>query len=342
MNKKRIIIIFVIIICAIAFAIIYPVSYNTTSVKEGYIYYCTSDGSYFYNLKTKTKKKNELTDYDYEGSEYHSLREYLPFKDGYIASVEYDIEGTMHYAIICNGNKVFDSQYVINSLTIKNNYLFFTECKEECSLIALHLDSLNSFVISNKADYGFSFENNYLYCNEREPYEPEAESNIVVFDCESNEFNTQVIDKGIVLRNTVNQLVYTKYGLCYRYDFALKQPVKFEGELIEDEFENRYLGNVQIDEVVYQFHLKQLKITEYDTIFNRTEENGRHYEEEAMQEKPPKVICSRGYVKMTGVEKVLSFPVISLSSNSSYIRITAIETKGNTYYPNIACTFSIY
>lgn len=333
MKKKTKTIIFLVPLCIVLLTVAMYFITNTSSLKEGIIYYSCSDNTfsnvYEYNIKTRTSKKVKVDGYD-------SIIAYYPLKGGYIAAVRNsEDDSKTPEAIIYNG-EVLKKEYGIENMTVYGDYIFYIRTYDGF-LVAINKETKEYTEISDKVKYGYAFQDNYLYYNERIAENPNQETAIIYVDCNSKILTKKTADSGIVCRNTDNQLIYLKGGKYFSYDFEAERPYQLESpELISDNYQKRYLGKLNVDEKSYTLYCNQKVIYSSDTYKDYYE-----YENELMRgvflpTKQHYRIFSR--LNIADDNGTLIIPV----KNADRVHILAYENGGNVFYAEQPCTYCIY
>ena len=321
--------IILIIVSFLALLFIIP---NNTNINSGKLYYCCSEytsTAYEYNIKTRLSKKVRVKGYD-------SVLFYTPVDCGYVAIVyKNNSQDDRKYDIICNENVLVKENYVKNA-TYNNGYLFYIR-EDDNYLIRLNIKTKKCVEITDKIKYGYFFIGDFLLYSERDPKKHDIEADIVCIDYTKDEIDKQIIDQGIVFRNTNNALVYLKNGRTYLYDFDNNIPMVIEEyQFEEDSFQRRYLGKIGLNNSSYTINLKQLVL--YD---NKVYDDYYEYESWLMK---GTIMPSREHLRLFSRieirqgEKRLIIPV----KNCEGVNVISLKNEDKIVYNNQPCTYWIY
>lgn len=307
-------------LCIVAF-----VMSNTTSLKEGKIYYTDKFNAYCYDIKSKVNDKIKIKGY-------RNVNFYLPVDDGYIAVVDNNKDDTDELDdILLYNDEVLISKEFIYDVSLVGNYIFY--CTGDLHLYAFNLQTQKEYKIIEYNRLGYSHAGNYVYYSERDEDSFYDDTEIYAIDCTADEIKPIVVDIGIICRNTDNALIYTKGGRYYHYDFERMEPVKTDPEILKnDKYRKKYLGSISVDKTSFVIHLLKPKM--YDPVYNDDTE----YIYRTLRGEYYGVIDDfRGCIKISGSDGSLYIP----TSKSNAVTVEAIECNNKIYYPHKACTYDV-
>ncbi len=329
--KKKLAIFFLIILVILVPFITISLLLNNTSINCGKIYYTCADLSYTnvyeYNVKTKVSRKITIDGYT-------NVISYIPINNGYIAIGLSENRELKPYDIIVNGEILINEDYVRN-VTYKNGCLFYI--RDDGYLVCINIKTRQYSEITDKIKYGYSFVDDFLYYCERDPDCPNNETNIFYIDTSRENVEKVFIDKGVINKNTDNELVYLKKGAIYVYDFAKQKPVKHENYEFEyDDYKCRYLGHLKCDSSNFIIHLKQFVI--YNSVIY---DDYYEYESELMRgiflpSKQHIRLFSR--IEIRDSKHRLLIPI----KNADRVNIIAYKNSDEIIYVEQPCIYWIY
>ena len=332
MNKKKTLIIAVIILFFSAVVVLS--FFNTTKVQKGYVYYSVAGNYYKYNLLTKCKQEITIDGYD-------SVNELYPTDDGYYAQVSKykptGVEEYPDYYFLHNGEVLFTSAELksnrFHKFYLHGDTFFFLVSEDNEpgeTLAAYNLTTKQYIKISDNVNYGYSVVGDYIYYSDENFETPEVEKSIYIVNINSQPYKPTLVDKGLICKNTRQELIYTKSGEYYKYDFDAKKTIKVTTDsLKQDELKNQYLCSVKVENYDFDIHLKTQIL--YDKDRYKTDEEYYKFL------KNGGVGIDFVFLRHFSIDSVDGRIIIPILKRNCEAEFIAFEHNGIIYYPDYPC-----